>query len=150
VNTSSIGARLFGNIDLDDLNTWNDFTPNRAYGNAKLANILFAKGLHERFSDRGLSSVAFHPGVVATNFASDADGMFRRVYHGVLSRFFSTPDAGGARLRYFNDGRPGREWDSGEYYGTPKRVGRTHRQAHDPDIVREHWQRSAEMLDIQW
>jgi NAD(P)-dependent dehydrogenase (short-subunit alcohol dehydrogenase family) len=150
VNTSSIGARLFGNIDLDDLNTWNDFTPNRAYGNAKLANILFAKGLHERFSDRGLSSVAFHPGVVATNFASDADGMFRRVYHGVLSRFFSTPDAGGARLRYFIDGRPGREWDSGEYYGTPKRVGRTHRQAHDPDIVREHWQRSAEMLDIQW
>lgn len=76
--------------------------------------------------------------------------MFRRVYQGVLNRFFSTPDVGGARLRCFIDGRPGREWDSGEYYGTPKRVGRTHRQAYDPDIVREHWQRSAEMLDIQW
>lgn len=53
VNTSSIGARLFGHIDVDDLNNWDGFSPNKAYGDAKLANILFTKELHERFHGRG-------------------------------------------------------------------------------------------------
>lgn len=150
VNTSSVGARLFGNIDLDDLNNWNGFAPNKAYGDAKLANILFAKGLHGRFHERGLSSVAFHPGNVATNFASDTDSYFQRVYHGVLKRFLISPQHGGARLRHFIDGSPGSTWVSGEYYGTPKRIGRTNRQAYDPEMVREHWQRSADMLGIRW
>lgn len=150
VNTSSIGARLFGNIDLDDLNTWHSYTPNRAYGNGKLANILFTRGLHERFHGHGLSTVAFHPGNVATNFASDTDSCFRRVYHGALKNFLVSAEQGGARLRYFIEGEPGEAWVSGEYYGSPKRVGRTHRQAGDPAVVREHWQRSADMLGIEW
>lgn len=150
VNTSSIGARLFANIDLDDLNTRHGFTPNRAYGNGKLANILFTKGLHERFHEHGLSSVAFHPGNVATNFASDTDSYFQRVYHGVLKRFLISPEQGGARLCHFIDGTPGDAWTSGEYYGSTKRAGRAHRQAYDPAFVREHWQRSADMLGVKW
>lgn len=150
VNTSSIGARLFGNINLVDLNNWQNFTPNKAYGNAKLANILFTKGLHEHFHGRGLSSVAFHPGNVATNFASDTDSYLQRVYHGVLKRFLISADKGGARLRYFIDGQPGEAWISGEYYAAPGRIGRTNRQAYDSAIVGEHWQRSADMLGIHW
>ena len=150
VNTSSIGARLLSDLDLDDLNTWQGFTPNRAYGNAKLANILFTKGLRDRFHDRGLSAVAFHPGVVATNFAADTDSYFQRVYHGVLKTFLISPQQGGTRLRYFLDEQPGRDWTSGEYYGSPGRIGRTHRRAHDPDVVREHWRRSADLLDVGW
>lgn len=150
INTSSIGARLFSKLDLGDLNTWDAFTPNRAYGNAKLANILFTKGLHERFHDHGLSAGAFHPGNVATNFASDTDSYFQRVYHGMLKRFLISPDQGGERLRHFIDGAPGRDWVSGEYYGAPGKVGRTNRVAYDPAIVTEHWRRSAEMLDIDW
>lgn len=95
VNTSSIGARLFGHIDFEDLNNWEGFSPNKAYGDAKLANILFTKELHERFHGRGLSSVAFHPGNVATNFASDTDSFFQHVYHGVLRAFLISPDRGG-------------------------------------------------------
>jgi NAD(P)-dependent dehydrogenase (short-subunit alcohol dehydrogenase family) len=150
VNTSSIGARLFGRIALDDLNTWRDFTPNLAYGNAKLANILFTKGLHERFHAQGLSAMAFHPGIVATNFASDTSSSFQRIYHGALKAFLMPPERGGTRLRHFIDGRPGTTWLSGAYYATPRRVGRTNRQAYDPAIVRGHWERSAEMLGIQW
>ncbi|MFB6575766.1 SDR family NAD(P)-dependent oxidoreductase [Kocuria palustris] len=150
INTSSIGARLFGHIDLEDLNNWNRFTPNKAYGDAKLANILFTKGLHERFHERGLSSVAFHPGNVATNFASDTDSYFRRVYHGALKGFLISPERGGARLRHFIEGQPGRAWASGEYYRAPRRIGRTNRQAYDTVIEAEHWRRSAAMLGISW
>ena len=150
VNTSSIGARYLGKIDLEDLNNWHDFRPNKAYGDAKLANVLFAKGLHERFHQQGLTSVAFHPGLVATNFASDTDSYFQRIYHGVTKTFLTSPEQGGSRLRCFIDGMPGRTWRSGEYYGSTKRIGRTNRQAYDPVIVREHWERSADMLGIRW
>lgn len=148
VATSSIGARLFGRIDLNDLNDWDRFSPSRAYGDAKLANILFTRALHERFHDRGLSAVAFHPGTVATNFASESETWFQHVYHGVLQRFLVSPAEGGARLRHFIDHR--QEWRSGEYYRAPGRIGRTNRQAYNDAMVAGHWRRSADMLGIQW
>lgn len=150
VNTASIAARLYGNIDLEDLNGWKSYNPNRAYGNAKLANILFTRALHERFHSRGVSTVACHPGFVATNFASDTSSRLQYFYRSVLKVLLISPEQGGQRLRYFITGQPGRDWISGQYYGGPKRIGRTNRQAYDPVMVREHWARSAEMLDIQW
>ncbi|MEW1979996.1 SDR family NAD(P)-dependent oxidoreductase [Citricoccus sp. NPDC079358] len=150
VNTSSAGARLFGRIDLDDLNNWQGFTPNKAYGDAKLANVLFTKGLHEHFRESGLSAVAFHPGLVATNFASETNSSFERVYHGALKVLLTSPEQGGGRLRHFVDGRAGTDWIPGEYYGSSKRIRRTNRQAYDPAMVREHWERSAEMLGVRW
>lgn len=148
VNTSSIGARVFSRLDLDDIQTQERYRPNRAYGNAKLANILFTKGLHERFQDRGLSAVAFHPGQVATNFASDTTSYLRGLYHGVAKSFLVSPQQGGANLAHFITGRPGTEWHSGEYYNDRRRIGRTSRKAYDPAIVKRHWELSAELLEI--
>lgn len=150
IQTSSVAARAFSRFDIDDLQAERRYSPSTAYGNAKLANILFTKELHERFHGRGLSSVAFHPGNVATNFASDTDSYFQRVYHGALRAFLISPEQGGARLRHFIEGQPGRAWTSGEYYGAPGRIGRTNRQAYDAGIAVEHWRRSAAMLSIDW
>jgi hypothetical protein len=52
VQTSSSGARLFGKLVIDDLDHDADFTPQRAYGTAKLENILFTSELHRRYHDR--------------------------------------------------------------------------------------------------
>lgn len=148
INTSSIGARLFGNIDIDDLNNFHHFTPNKAYGDAKLANILFTKGLHARFHDQGLTSVAFHPGNVATNFASDTTSYFRWVYHGFLKAFLISPEKGGRNLTHFITGQPGISWESGHFYGDNRRITRTNPQASDMALIHQHWERSAEMLGI--
>lgn len=43
ITTSSAAARLFGDIQLDDLQNERRFSANKAYGDAKLANILFTK-----------------------------------------------------------------------------------------------------------
>jgi NAD(P)-dependent dehydrogenase (short-subunit alcohol dehydrogenase family) len=150
VNTASAGARLYGRIDLDDLNGWKNFNANRAYGNAKLANILFTKGLHEQFHAHGLSSVAFHPGPVATNFASDTTSYVRWFYRGFLKRLLITPERGGANLAHFATGTPDAAWVSGQYYNDRRRIGRTNAQAYDPEITRRHWELSAQMLDIRW
>ena len=52
IQTSSAGARLFGKVVLGDLAHDRDFTPQRAYGTAKLDNILFTQELHRRFHSR--------------------------------------------------------------------------------------------------
>lgn len=150
VSTASIAARAIGNIDLDDVNGWESFDPNRAYGSGKLANILFTKGLHERFHHRGLNAVAFHPGIIRTNFASATTSYMRWVYQGGLSRLLTSAERGGARLAHFVNGHPGSTWVPGQYYSSPTRIGRTHRQAYDPAIVRGHWERSAALLGISW
>ncbi|MDR3201915.1 MAG: SDR family NAD(P)-dependent oxidoreductase [Bifidobacteriaceae bacterium] len=150
VNTSSIGARLFGHVDLDDLNGWNKRAPNKAYGDSKLANVLFAKALHEKYHAQGLSTVSFHPGNIATSFAADTRSYFRWVYHTGFKTFLSKPAQGGAVLAHFVEGQPGTAWQSGEYYGNNRKPGRTNRQAYDPELVRAHWAASAQMLGISW
>src|SRR5688572_25877933 len=67
INTSS-AANGFGRLDLNDLNSARSYSTNRAYGTAKLANILFTSELQNRYGAAGINTAAFHPGVVATNF----------------------------------------------------------------------------------
>ncbi|MFT4148421.1 MAG: SDR family NAD(P)-dependent oxidoreductase, partial [Micrococcaceae bacterium] len=146
VNTSSVANKLYGDIDLNDLNNWNHYTPNRAYGNSKLANILFTKALHNKYHDRGLSAVAFHPGLVATNFAHDTDSYLRKFYHTTFRKFFTTAEQGGERLRYFIDGKPDIDWKLGEYYEKPGKVGKANKQAYEDYMVDQLWARSSKML----
>jgi len=53
------------------------YEPQRAYGNSKLANLLFASELHRRSEAAGskLVSTAAHPGVSATNLVASPEGM---------------------------------------------------------------------------
>lgn len=150
VNTASIAARIFSDVDLNDLNTWGAYTPNRAYGNAKLANIVFAKQLHARFHHRGLNAVAFHPGVLATSFATQTSGMMHRLYQGPLSRLLASPETGGARLFHFITGQPGQDWESGHFYGDNLKPADSHPQTRDRRFAERHWELSAQMLAVRW
>ncbi|RAL65533.1 hypothetical protein DID88_001098 [Monilinia fructigena] len=42
------------------------------YGQSKLSNILFTKGLDKRYGERGIAAVSVHPGVVNTNLYATA------------------------------------------------------------------------------
>lgn len=107
INTSSVAHRLFGHLDVDDLDNTHRFSPNKAYGDAKLANVLFAKSLHTKFHADGLSAVAFHPGTVQTNFASDSSSIMRLLYRTPLKHLMLIgADKGGATLRWFIEGTP--------------------------------------------
>ncbi|SDQ23078.1 SDR family NAD(P)-dependent oxidoreductase [Microbacterium sp. cf332] len=148
IQTASAAARLFSRFDISDLNAAGRYSGRVAYGNAKLANILFTRELQTRFGDRGVSAAAFHPGVVATQFAANVPGPFRWIYHNPLaSRLLTTTDEGGARLVFLTDGVPGRDWVPGAYY-EHDRPTRSHRDATDADLARELWDRSAEMVAL--
>jgi len=149
INTSSIAARIFAKVDLDDLNNETKYSANKAYGDAKLENILFTKELHRRFHSRGLSAVAFHPGNVATNFASDTTSLMRFAYHSPLQRLTGmiTPEKGAQNLVWLAEGAPGADWVSGEYYEKQK-IAKTNEQAGDAELARRLWEISADGVGL--
>jgi NAD(P)-dependent dehydrogenase (short-subunit alcohol dehydrogenase family) len=148
VQTSSSAAKLYGLIDIEDLQNEKKYSPNKAYGDAKLANILFTRELQRRYGAQGISAVAFHPGVVATNFASDTTSFFRFVYHTPLKWLMATTARKAAgTLTFLAEGAPGQTWQPGEFYADNK-LARSNEQAYDDYLARELWDQSAAMLSI--
>jgi NAD(P)-dependent dehydrogenase (short-subunit alcohol dehydrogenase family) len=147
IQTSSVAHRAFGDLDLEDLDNARRWNPNKAYGDAKLANVLFTRELHRRYHDRGLSAVAFHPGVIATNFANDTPSLMRFAYRTPLSRLLTGVGQGGRRLTWLAEGTPGATWQSGEYYEKNK-VAKVNPQVIDAALAEGLWQRSEALLGI--
>ena len=146
VQTSSGAARAFGRLDLDDLQNARRYSPTRAYGNGKLANILFTTELQRRHGGDGVAAVAFHPGVVRSNFGADSTQAMRFFYHGPLARLLTISNEKGAdQLVWFAEGRPGLTFQPGAYYES-RRVAKVHPQARDADLAKELWERSAALV----
>jgi NAD(P)-dependent dehydrogenase (short-subunit alcohol dehydrogenase family) len=76
VTVSSI-AHHRGDATVLDGNPEASYSPPKAYGNSKLANLLFARELEKRSiaAAAGLTSTAAHPGISATGLVADPHGM---------------------------------------------------------------------------
>ncbi len=66
INVSSSAHRT-AQIFFDDIELKNNFSGYQAYGQSKLANILFTKQLAIKLMKLGITSNCLHPGVVNTN-----------------------------------------------------------------------------------
>lgn len=93
INVSSEAHRA-AKVDFSNLNyqhgRYSSFKP---YANVKLFNILFTKSLVEKYGEKGLTSYSLHPGVVNTNFAKEADGIFK-IFWKLAKPFMITPKEG--------------------------------------------------------
>ncbi len=147
ITTSSVAHRFGGRLDLDDLDSERRYSPERAYGASKLANILFTVELHRRFRAEGLLSAAFHPGVVATGFSADSSTALRLLYRTGLSRFIRSPENGAETLLWLADGAEGVDWTSGGYYAKRAPAHRS-KQSRDPELARGLWERSVELTRL--
>lgn len=147
VQTSSSAHRMMGRLDLDDLNQERRFSPQRNYAMSKLENILFTAELHRRYHEKGVNAVAFHPGVVASSFASTSTNRATRyLYASWLGRtFMLSSEQGADQLVWLATAAPGRDWEPGTYY-EKRRPGRLQPQAGDADLARALWDRSEELL----
>ena len=144
VNTSS-AANNFGKLDLSDLTAEHGYSTNRAYGTGKLANILFTSELHRRFHDQGITTAAFHPGVVRTNFAAESSSPFRHAYTTLLNRFMLSPDQGADTMLWLINGTAGEDWISGAYYAK-RALAKANPQAYDAVLARGLWEKSEELV----
>jgi NAD(P)-dependent dehydrogenase (short-subunit alcohol dehydrogenase family) len=75
--------------------------PQQAYGDAKLANILFTIALAKHLPDN-VTTYSLHPGVVNTNFGNTVTGMMKVVIT-IFKPFFITPEKGAVTSIYLAD-----------------------------------------------
>jgi NAD(P)-dependent dehydrogenase (short-subunit alcohol dehydrogenase family) len=73
INTASDASEMIQGLPWDDLQMRDHYNPGAAYCHAKLANVLFARGLAKRLADDGIVAHAMHPGTVDSNFITHAD-----------------------------------------------------------------------------
>lgn len=82
VVTVSSGAHRLGRMDFDDLMGTRRYNAWRAYGQSKLANLLFTSELQRRLDLDGLTvrAMAAHPGYAATNLQGVGPAMSGRTW----------------------------------------------------------------------
>ncbi|MEE2732737.1 MAG: oxidoreductase [Pseudomonadota bacterium] len=110
VVVSSVAHRL-GNIRFHDLNWEKRYSRWQAYGQSKLANLMFAKELQRRLQQRGskVIAVAVHPGYSNTNLQQYMPGSQ------LLNSIFSQSQSAGALPTLCAVTQPG--LSGGEYIG---------------------------------
>lgn len=115
INTSSEAHRR-GRLDLTDLQLEHHWTKWRSYCTSKLANLVFTRALHRRYVLDGLSTAAFHPGVVASSFCASR-GATQWFYRSSLGkRLMVSPEQGADTLVWLANSTLPRDWASGLYY----------------------------------
>jgi len=71
-------------IQFDNLSGAKGYSQWRAYGQSKLANVLFARALAKRFAGTTKTANSLHPGGIATNLSRHIDTPFSRAIFGSL------------------------------------------------------------------
>lgn len=80
VTVSSVGHRIRAAIHFDDLNWERSYSRTGAYGQSKLANLMFTYELQRRLAPRGTTvAVAAHPGVSNTELVRNSPAPLRVV-----------------------------------------------------------------------
>lgn len=157
VVTVSSGLHQLGNLQLDDLN-WEKRRYNRwrAYGDSKLANLMFGLELAHRLRDAGSSKQSFvaHPGYAAT----ELQGRTETVMDFLMKLTNKTPmvqsAAAGAWPELYAATMPGLE--SGTYYGPTQFFGlhgapgrnRYKKIADDASVRARLWEESEKLTGV--
>jgi len=157
VTVSSTGHRM-GKIDFDDLN-WKRkrYSAWRAYGQSKLANLLFTAELQRRLSAaRSLVLAnAAHPGYAATNLQFHSQHRSLDLLGHIGNRLIAQDEHGGALPTLYAAVAdvPGNSFAGPggflEQRGAPKLVGRS-QAAKDPDVARRLWEVSEELTGVSF
>jgi NAD(P)-dependent dehydrogenase (short-subunit alcohol dehydrogenase family) len=151
-------AHKFGRIDFDDLQSERSYRRWRAYGQSKLANLLFMFELDRRLRERGADvlSVAAHPGYSATNLQFAATpSRVERLGSVVLNRVVAQSAERGAEPTVYAATAeiPGGSFVGPDGFqemrGAPTLVKAT-RAARDPETARRLWAVSEELTGVRF
>ena len=157
VTVSSVGHRIRARIHFDDLQSTRGYSRVAAYGQSKLANLMFTYELQRRLASAGSATVAVaaHPGVTNTELVRNSPVVLRAL-DALFGAFVAQSAAMGAlpTLRAATDPAV----VGGQYYGPDQfRELRGHptlvessAQSHDADAQRHLWAASEELTGVKY
>lgn len=144
INVSS-RSHARAQINFDDLQSRLSYHGLRAYAQSKLAIVLFTYELARRLEGTGVTVNTLHPGVVATNFATNNGGVV-----GLLMRLFRlaliSPEQG-AQTSIYLATSPEVEGVTGKYFVKQKAVPSSP-ASYDTATASRLWQVSAAMTGL--
>ncbi|WP_408667862.1 oxidoreductase [Jatrophihabitans sp.] len=136
------------------------YSPQRAYADSKLANVLFALELQRRAEAHAapLTSTAAHPGVSRTNLMLNPDGMgakpLARVVRNTVGQLMFQSAAAGAQPTLYaaSVAAPGSysgpQWPGG--MRGPAGPAQPSRTAQDPQLAAQLWDLSEELTGVRY
>src|SRR5687767_1620294 len=158
VVTLSSNAHRFGRIAFDNLGGDRRYFRWRAYGQSKLANLLFALELDRRLRAAGstVKSLAAHPGYAATNLQFAGPPAVDAAVMKLGNALFAQDDEMGALPTLYAATEPGLEGGTFcgpdgflEQRGHPKPVSPSG-GARDEQVARRLWEVSEEMTGVRF
>ncbi len=158
VVTLASNAHKMGRIDFDDLQSQRRYRRWSAYGQSKLANLMFALELDRRLRASGshLKSLAAHPGYAATNLQAAAAPMLDRLAMRATNSLVAQSADMGALSPLYAATHPGLEGGVyvgpdgiGEFRGHPH-VSSPNRAARDLDVAERLWEVSEGLTGVRF
>uniref|UniRef100_A0A671MSI3 Retinol dehydrogenase 12-like n=1 Tax=Sinocyclocheilus anshuiensis TaxID=1608454 RepID=A0A671MSI3_9TELE len=146
INVASV-AHTWGSIHLDDINSEKGYSPRRAYGQSKLANILCTRSLAKRLQGSGVTVYSLHPGVVQSELFRNLSKPVQIAVK-VFSPFTKTTIQG-AQTTIYCAVEPKLDNESGGYYSDCA-AALCSREALDDEMAQKLWELSCQMLGITW
>jgi NAD(P)-dependent dehydrogenase (short-subunit alcohol dehydrogenase family) len=157
VTVSSVGHRIIAKIHFDDLQWERSYNRVAAYGQSKLANLMFTYELQRRLAAKGAPTVALaaHPGGSDTELTRNIPRLLKPVVDVVWPMFSQSAEMGALpTVRAATD--PSAQ--GGQYYG-PDGIGeqrgypkvvKSSKQSHDEAIQRRLWTVSEELTGVTY
>jgi NAD(P)-dependent dehydrogenase (short-subunit alcohol dehydrogenase family) len=144
VNVSS-GAHHMGRINFDDLQGEKRYSGWTAYGNSKLANVMFTYELARRLDGTRVTTNVLHPGSVGTSFGRNNGGVWNAALK-LIGRFNLSP-ADGAKTSIYLASSPDIAGVTGKYFDNCKAVSSSN-ASYDVAVQKRLWDVSAAMCGV--
>ena len=143
----SSAAHSLGKVSRFLVKNNRNLTAFKAYGDGKLANILFTKGLAKRLVGKPVLAFSLHPGVVGTNFGGNFTGFSSLLVK--LARPFMISSEEGAKTSIFLATTPldNIKRDNGKYFAKSK-VKSTSSNDITTDNADWLWEKSMEIINV--
>ena len=144
VVTVASEAHRGASLHFDDLNAEGGYSMVQAYGQSKLANILFTHELARRLRDTGVTANCVHPGVVATNLWRGQDWLSRIAR--LFTWLYKNPSGGAEGVLYLSASRDV-EGVTGQYFKETEAVNPSP-EAYDEKAAARLWRVSLDMVGL--
>ncbi|HEX4506904.1 MAG TPA: SDR family oxidoreductase [Alphaproteobacteria bacterium] len=136
-----------GGIQFDNLSGERGYKGWVAYGQSKIANLLFAKELSRRFGGTKKTANAIHPGVIATNLGRHLgmSSFVSSLVWGTANALFLKTIPQGAATQCYVAANPKAATISGEYWADCN-VAKSRAEANDPALAAKLWEVSEKIV----
>jgi NAD(P)-dependent dehydrogenase (short-subunit alcohol dehydrogenase family) len=145
VVTVASGAHQGATINFDDLQGEKRYNAMRAYGQSKLATILFTYELAKRLQGTNVTANCLHPGTVATSFGSD-NGRVLSFLIKLALRTGISPEKG-AETSIYLASSPEVEGVTGKYFSNCKEISSS-KESYDESVSQRLWEVSSALTRL--